>query len=217
LSFSNSTRAINLPNTWLHRWIYYLSVGFMFAAAALRSVLVFQTSSLLEQIFLLLAVWLLAGSSVWFALQRRTARQFASERFRCLFVPFLVGCILFTPLQSYIEWIFRLQVGSYDGSYLRFFFVERFDGWNPTIFGWLGYHLWFLGYLFVDSLLLLPLFEWLKGEAGRRMVLRLARLSQPPGSRRLCGLDERTISKRRYQQGLRYRKGRKPIYPSHGH
>ena len=125
--------------------------------------------------------FLLAGASAWFALQRRTARQFAGERFRRLFVPFLVGCALLTPLQTYIEWIFRVRVGSYEGSYLQFLFVERFDGWNPTIFGWIGYHLWFLGYLFVDSLLLLPLLEWLKGEAGRRIVSRLARLCEHRG------------------------------------
>jgi glucan biosynthesis protein C len=122
--------------------------------------------------------FLLAGAATWFALQRRTARQFAGERFRRLLVPFLVGCALFTPLQTYIAWIFRLRVGTYEGSYLQFFFVERFNGWNPTIFDWLGYHLWFLGYLFTLSLLLLPLLEWLKGEAGRRIVSRLARLCE---------------------------------------
>jgi hypothetical protein len=125
--------------------------------------------------------FLLAGAGTWFALQRRTARQFAGERFRRLLVPFLVGCALFTPLMTYIEWQFRLGVGTYEGSYLPFLFVERFAGWNPTIFGWLGYHLWFLGYLFVDSLLLLPLYEWLKGEAGRRVVSWLARLCEHRG------------------------------------
>jgi surface polysaccharide O-acyltransferase-like enzyme len=125
--------------------------------------------------------FLLAGAGTWFALQRRTAHQFAGERFRRLFVPFLIGCALFTPLMTYVEWKFRLRVGTYEGSYLPFFLVERFDGWNPTIFGWLGYHLWFLGYLFVDSLLLLPLFGWLKGEAGRRVVLWLARLCEHRG------------------------------------
>jgi surface polysaccharide O-acyltransferase-like enzyme len=125
--------------------------------------------------------FLLAGAGTWFALQRRTARQFAGERFRRLLVPFLVGCALFTPLMTYIEWKFRLGVGTYEGSYLPFLFVERFAGWNPTIFGWLGYHLWFLGYLFVDSLLLLPLYEWLKGEAGRRVVSWLAKLCEHRG------------------------------------
>ena len=125
--------------------------------------------------------FLLAGAGIWFALQRRTARQFAGERFRRLFVPFLVGCALLTPLQTYIAWLFRLRVGTYEGSYLQFFFVERFNGWNPTIFDWLGFHLWFLGYLFVDSLLLLPLFKWLKGEAGRRVVSWLAGLCEHRG------------------------------------
>ena len=125
--------------------------------------------------------FLLAGAGIWFALQRRTARQFAGERFRLLFVPFLVGCALLTPLQTYIAWLFRLRVGTYEGSYLQFFFVERFNGWNPTIFDWLGFHLWFLGYLFVDSLLLLPLFKWLKGEAGQRVVSWLAGLCEHRG------------------------------------
>jgi len=92
-----------------------------------------------------------------------------------------VGCALLTPLQTYIAWLFRLRVGTYEGSYLQFFFVERFNGWNPTIFDWLGFHLWFLGYLFVDSLLLLPLFKWLKGEAGQRVVSWLAGLCEHRG------------------------------------
>jgi glucan biosynthesis protein C len=125
--------------------------------------------------------FLLAGAGIWFALQRRTARQFAGERFRRLFVPFLVGCALLTPLQTYIAWLFRLRVGTYEGSYLQFFLVERFNGWNPTIFDWLGFHLWFLGYLFVGSLLLLPLFKWLKGEAGQRVVSWLAGLCEHRG------------------------------------
>jgi hypothetical protein len=132
--------------------------------------------------------FLLAGAGAWFALQRRTARQFAAERFRRLFVPFLVGCALFTPLQALLEWMFRVQAGTYEGSYLQFFFIERFPGWNPAMFGWIGYHLWFLGYLFVDALLLLPLFQWLKGEAGRPTVSWLARLAEHRGGLLLFAL-----------------------------
>jgi signal transduction histidine kinase len=46
-------------NIWLHRRIYYLASGFMFAAAALRAYLVFKESLLLNQILLLLGAWLL--------------------------------------------------------------------------------------------------------------------------------------------------------------
>jgi signal transduction histidine kinase len=44
---------------WLHRWIYYLAAGLMFAAAALRAFLIFRDSPYLVRLLLLLAVWLL--------------------------------------------------------------------------------------------------------------------------------------------------------------
>ena len=58
------TSLVSSPQTdnthsWLHRWIYYLSVGFMFAAAALRAFLLLKYSSERGQVMLLLAVWLL--------------------------------------------------------------------------------------------------------------------------------------------------------------
>jgi peptidoglycan/LPS O-acetylase OafA/YrhL len=123
--------------------------------------------------------FLLAGAGAWFGLRKRTARQFAGERVRRLLVPFLVGGALITPLVGYIEWMFRSDITrTYAGSYLRFLFIERFGGLNPLLFGWLGYHLWFLGFLFTFSLIALPLFLWLKGETGRRVIVWLARLCE---------------------------------------
>ncbi len=47
------------PNrTWLHRWIYFLAAGFMFAAAALRAIIVLKDEPLLSQTLLALLVWL---------------------------------------------------------------------------------------------------------------------------------------------------------------
>ncbi len=166
-------------------FLFHASMPFTLAQSEIANAEISMVATVLFVV--LLAPWgmpfffLLAGAGTWFALQRRTARQFVGERFRRLFIPFLVGCALFTPPQALFEWMFRVQAGTFDGSYLQFFFIERFDGWNPTLFGWLGYHLWFLGYLFVDSLLLLPLFEWLKGEAGRRVVSWLAGLCEHRG------------------------------------
>jgi glucan biosynthesis protein C len=126
--------------------------------------------------------FLLAGATAWFSLRRRTACRFAGERVRRLLIPFLVGSVLITPLLAYIEWMSRTDIkGNYAGSYLQFLFVERFGGWNPLLFGWLGYHLWFLGFLLTFSLIALPLFTWLKGEAGRRIVVWLARLCEHRG------------------------------------
>jgi glucans biosynthesis protein C len=166
-------------------FLFHATMPFTMAQSEIANAEISMVATVVFVVFL--APWgmpfffLLAGAGAWFALQRRTARQYAYERFRRLFVPFLVGCALFTPLQALFEWMFRVQAGTFEGSYLQFFFVERFGGWNPTLFGWIGYHLWFLGYLFVDSLLLLPLFQWLKGEAGRRAGSWLTRLCERRG------------------------------------
>jgi signal transduction histidine kinase len=47
----------NFP--WLHRWIYYLAAGIMYAAATLRAYIIFQNDPILDWILLLLTVWLL--------------------------------------------------------------------------------------------------------------------------------------------------------------
>jgi len=118
--------------------------------------------------------FLLAGAGTWLALQRRSARQFAAERFSRLLVPYLVGSVLLTPLQGYFDWQFSVQADGFAGSYLRFLFVDRWPGWNPTLSDWLGYHLWFLAFLFAFSVLALPLLQWLKGASGRSLVFRMA-------------------------------------------
>ena len=148
-----------------------------------------QTSTVASVFFMaFLAPWgmpfffLLAGAGTWFALRKRTARQFAGERFRRLLVPFLVGSVLLTPLQAYFEWKFRDP-----GRRLRraptcsSLIVERWGGWNPSLIDWVGYHLWFLGDLFAFSLIALPLLQWLKGASGRGVISRLAALCEHRG------------------------------------
>lgn len=119
--------------------------------------------------------FLLAGAGTWFALRRRTARQFANERFKRLLIPYLVGSALFTPLQAYFEWKFSVQAEGYSGTYIQFLTVERWGGWNTGISGFIGYHLWFLIFLFAFSMIALPLLLWFKG-SGRSFVSWLARL-----------------------------------------
>jgi signal transduction histidine kinase len=51
--------SMNSSSTWLHRSIYYLATGLMFAAAALRAFLIFQDNAGLGPIMLMLAAWLL--------------------------------------------------------------------------------------------------------------------------------------------------------------
>jgi glucan biosynthesis protein C len=122
----------------------------------------------------------LSGAGTWFALRRRTGRQYAVERVQRLLIPFFVGCLLLSPLQLYFQWRHQIQTGEFVGTLCEFF-QWRNIVLGPRFFGWAGYHLWFLGFLFAYSLIALPLFLWLKKDAGQRTVDWLARMSERPG------------------------------------
>jgi hypothetical protein len=135
--------------------------------------------------------FLLAGVGSWFALRRRSGRQFISERFRRLVVPFAVGVILIQPFQTYIAVIHEGRSDWYSGpflslDYFRFYLDSRMgpainELLTPEVFINYGSHLWFVGYLFVFSLILLPLFFWLKKDSGKRIISSLADLCEKRG------------------------------------
>src|SRR5436190_16662809 len=110
--------------------------------------------------------FLLAGASTWLALRRKTARQFTQERFRRLIVPLGLALLLMMPLQAYFEVVSN---GQFSGSLVEFY--PYFLGnilFNGNLY-WIVaniHHLWFLLYLFVFSLIALPLCLYLRSEAG---------------------------------------------------
>jgi glucan biosynthesis protein C len=125
--------------------------------------------------------FLVSGVGSWFALRRRTAGQFTRERTLRLLVPFFTGTLLLGPVQLFLSWSYKNQTGLFTGSFLEFL-ADRMPQIGPKWFGAFGYHMWFLGFLFAYSLLALPLFVWLKGEAGRMAVSRLAALCERRGA-----------------------------------
>ena len=122
----------------------------------------------------------LSGAGTWFALRRRTARQYAVERVQRLLIPFIVGCLLLTPVQGYFQWRHAVQAGVYAGTFWEGIQTRTIQI-GPRFFGWAGYHLWFLGYLFAFSLIALPLFLWLRKDSGQRIIDWLAKLGQRRG------------------------------------
>ena len=115
--------------------------------------------------------FLIAGTGTWFALRRRTGRQYAEERVKRLLIPYIAGCILLWPIMLYLQWlhITRLPVGqdgAWQGTFMQFVLLHH-AGFTPRWFGEVGFHLWFLGFLFSFSLLGLPLFMWLKRKSGQ--------------------------------------------------
>lgn len=119
-------------------------------------------------------LFLLAGAATWFALGFRSSGEYVKERFKRLLIPCLFGILVIVPPQIYIE---RLGIGrySYIDYYPKYFdpqFTQGFD---------MG-HLWFIAYLFGYSLLALPLFLFLKRDAGKRVVAGLASFMTIPGA-----------------------------------
>jgi hypothetical protein len=135
--------------------------------------------------------FLLAGSASYFALRRRTGRQFLSERIMRLVIPLLVGAILIQPFQIYLAILHEGRTDWYEGpflklDYFRFYFDSRLGPdlgqlLNPKVFVNYASHLWFLGFLFVFSLILLPLFLWLKRDTGKRLISWLAGMCERRG------------------------------------
>jgi peptidoglycan/LPS O-acetylase OafA/YrhL len=135
--------------------------------------------------FGLAVLFLLAGAGVRFALRRRTWQTFLRERTARLLVPFVVGTLLLSPLQGMIEATHRATAPNPATDLIGWWSTALGwavgHGFSPSVFG-IGYHLWFLGFLFAISVLALPLCEWLMGERGRRWVDRLARGFARPGT-----------------------------------
>ena len=91
----------------------------------------------------------LAGWSLERALRVRAGDEVRRERYARLLVPFLVGVVLLSPPQAYLEAI--TQKG-FTGTFWRF--LPRFFT-SLEYFSW--HHLWFLVYLFTFTMLYLPL------------------------------------------------------------
>ncbi|MEJ2267062.1 MAG: acyltransferase family protein, partial [Anaerolineales bacterium] len=101
-------------------------------------------------------LFLISGASIFFALRSGGALRFLRARVLRLLVPLAFGILVLGPPQLYLE---RLTHGEFQGSFLEFLPLYYRDwrvfGGN---FAWSGVHLWYLEYLFLFTLVLLPLF-----------------------------------------------------------
>jgi hypothetical protein len=107
-------------------------------------------------------IFLVSGAGTWFALRSRQGR-FVIDRLKRLIVPFLFGIAVLIPPQRYYEW---KMFHAFEGSFLEFITLYPGQIFNvnmgPSImmwFGHLGTHLWYLPYLFVMTMLFIPLFK----------------------------------------------------------
>ena len=124
---------------------------------------------------------LIAGTAIWHSLRKRTAGQFLLNRVQRLLIPFITGVVLlYPPVVWYAQ---KFHQASYSEGYWQFlrrffnitFSLSAFPGFIKAAAPdglWQIGHLWFLIYLFVYTLLLLPLFWYLRQPSGQRLVER---------------------------------------------
>lgn len=103
-------------------------------------------------------MFMLAGISTTYSLQKRTVKQYLRERVSKLLIPLIFGILLLVPVQAYFAAVFH---NGYTGSYLAYyplFFTKVTD--LSSYDGNFGVaHLWFILYLFIISLVTLPLIK----------------------------------------------------------
>jgi glucans biosynthesis protein C len=118
---------------------------------------------------------LLAGAGTYFALGFRSGGQYTAERLRRLLVPFIFGMLVIVPPQIYLERIGtwmpnREQPVDFSGSYVDFYPLVFTSGPYPMGGALSWHHLWFVLYLLVFSIVLLPLFVALRRSVGQRVI-----------------------------------------------
>ena len=106
-------------------------------------------------------LFVLAGISTKYALEKRSPKEFLKERFLRLFVPLVSGVLLLVPAQTYFaERYHNNYTGGYLAQYVLFFTKEtNLTGYHG---GFTPAHLWFILYLFLISLAALGLIMLIK-------------------------------------------------------
>jgi len=111
-------------------------------------------------------LFVISGMGTWFALSYRTGKGFAWERIKRLGLPLAVGMLLIVPPQIYVE---RLANGQFAGNYWSYLTGSAFQGVYPEgNISW--HHLWFLPYLLIFSLLLIPVFTFVRDHPQNKLT-----------------------------------------------
>ena len=118
-------------------------------------------------------LFLVSGATIMLALGDRSSGAFVRDRLKRLLVPLVFGMLVIVPPQVYLE---RLYRGQFTGSFVDWLPQAIAGGAYPNgNLSW--HHLWFLAYVLVLTLVLLPVFLWARSASGRDVLERAGRTS----------------------------------------
>ena len=117
-------------------------------------------------------LFVISGMGTSYALSRGGGGQFAWERTKKLLLPLICGMLVIVPPQVYIE---KLSSGLITGSYFDFWPSQAFIGKYPEgNLSW--HHLWFIPYLLIFSLVLIPAFLYLRNYPNNFLLKATAKM-----------------------------------------
>ena len=127
--------------------------------------------------------FIISGASLFYALGKsRGFRSFYVGKFLRLMIPVVAASVTASAVQVYLE---RFTHGQFTGSFFSFI-PEYFNGLYKGIgapggnYAFHGNHLWYLLFLFIDSLICYRLFIWFKG-SGKGILNGMTRFLAMPG------------------------------------
>lgn len=122
--------------------------------------------------------FIISGAAIYYSLGCRPPRTFLRERVRRILLPYLlVGIFVLIPPQDYVK------LASHGAAFGDAGLVALYGTYVANLslfhsgFPWLGLpmmHLWYLAYLFIFSVALLPVFAYLRSPSGGKLMSRLA-------------------------------------------
>jgi peptidoglycan/LPS O-acetylase OafA/YrhL len=101
-------------------------------------------------------LFILAGISSKYSLNNRKPKDYLKERFRKLFVPLFFGILIIIPEMAFFADCFH---NGYDGNYFQHYkvFFTKWTDLTGYDGGFSPGHLWFILYLFIISIIVLPI------------------------------------------------------------
>lgn len=103
-------------------------------------------------------LFLLAGFSVKYSLKKRSSKEFFKNRIKKLLVPLVVCSLTLNPVVTYIYGMSQGRTIGFFDHYIKFI-TSISEDFNGLTTGYGPMHLWFILYLFVFSVVCLPLFK----------------------------------------------------------
>lgn len=167
--------------TILSVFFYHCNRFFDYREYPIQNITRSLTSSIHREFFQLWMMplfFIISGAAIYYALKSHKAGGFIKERILRILIPLvLIGIFVIAPPQIYLE---RLINGEFCGTFFQWY-PNYFDGIYPFggNFAFHGMHLWYLMFLFMYSLILLPLFIP-DSKTGASLLSRISTLFEKP-------------------------------------